>query len=63
MCNNKLEGYVTLRVKILRMQDEKSNEDHLITLNIYRIDITDLEKKGFLMIKRNRAKNLRLIDN
>lgn len=64
-------GGATLRVKIIRLQrDNTTDSDSPTTtkslqqiVQIYRVDIVDLEKRGFLMIKRAKNKSLVLLDD
>ena len=64
-------GGATLRVKIIRLQRDNTNDlDSPTTtkslkqiVQIYRVDIVDLEKRGFLMIKRAKNKSLILLDD
>jgi hypothetical protein len=56
-------GTATLRLKIIRMQqqdDTSPARDSVI--NIYRVEIVDLEKKGFLILKSKKGKQLKLIE-
>ena len=64
-------GGATLRVKIIRLQRDNTNDSDSPTatkslkqiVQIYRVDIVDLEKRGFLMIKRAKNKSLILLDD
>jgi hypothetical protein len=64
-------GGATLRVKIIRLQRDNTNDSDSPTttkslkqiVQIYRVDIVDLEKRGFLMIKRAKNKSLTLLDD
>ena len=48
-------GTATLRVRIIRLQRE---EHHHPLINIYRVEIVDLEKKGFLVFKASKQPKL-----
>ena len=64
-------GGATLRVKIIRLQRDNTNDSDSPTatkslkqiVQIYRVGIVDLEKRGFLMIKRAKNKSLTLLDD
>ncbi len=54
-------GGVTLRLRIVRLQKD-DHEHSELAVSIYRVEITDLEKKGFFMIKRRKSQDLRLVE-
>ena len=65
-------GGATLRIKVIRLQRDDStdaNNDSPTArkslkqiVQIYRVEIVDLHKRGFLMVKRVSSKNLLLVD-
>ena len=67
-------GGATLRVKVIRLQRDDSTADNnndspnaarkslKQIVQIYRVEIVDLQKRGFLMIKRVSNKSLTLVD-
>jgi hypothetical protein len=52
---------VTLKVNILAHQETKTStlQPNMIT-DVYRIEICDIAKKGYLLLKYSRAKNLKV---
>ncbi|CDW83715.1 UNKNOWN [Stylonychia lemnae] len=54
---------VTVRVKIVKKQKQTmSTTNPSLTLHIFKVEITDIEKRGYLMIKNNKSRTLALID-
>ena len=51
---------MTLRVKILKLQDKKDSTNPNAMTNIYKIELVDIEKKGYLVLKYLKAKKLNL---
>ena len=53
-------------MKINRKQKEsehKNANSQNICINIYKCELVDIEKRGYLMLKHNKNKNFKLLDN
>ena len=55
-------GTATLRLKIIRIQQDDKSPTKDQVINIYRVEIVDLEKKGFLILKSKIGKQLKLLE-
>jgi hypothetical protein len=53
----KMGGTATMRLKVIRLQQEDdTSPTRDRVLSIFRIEIVDLEKKGFLILKSRKGK-------
>ena len=53
-------GGVTVRAKVTRAQKEEGTDDMVIT--IYRVELTDAQRKAFFLLKRLRRKKVELLE-
>ena len=53
-----------MRAKVLRKQREsnqqQNNNNQNVVINIYKVELTDIEKRGYLMLKHFKSRNFKL---
>ena len=52
-----------MRIRVIRLQKDTVSGNEATVINIYRVEITDLLKKGFFLVKRQKEKALDLANN
>ena len=53
-----------MRAKVIRKQSEsnqqQNNNNQNVVINIYKVELTDIEKRGYLMLKHFKSRNFKL---